>query len=124
MQAAIVYATGGLILSGDDLAALPEDRLAILRRLLPPTGVAARFNDDFTVGTIDLPAGRTFVLFNWTDQNQQKVVPLDRPARIADFWTNEDLGIHQGEYKVTMPPRSSRLLVCTPTVVEKASTSK
>ena len=123
MQAAIVYATGGLILSGDDLAALPDDRLAILRKLLPPTGVAARFDDAYTVGTIDLPAGRVLVLFNWTSEGKQRVVGLPYPCRIRDFWSDEDLGVHKNEYRLDMPPQSSRLLICTPTVeIPPAST--
>ena len=35
-----------MILSGDDLTKITAARLAMLRKLEPPTGVAARFDDD------------------------------------------------------------------------------
>jgi alpha-galactosidase len=45
-HATAVYATGGMLLSGDDLTAITPARLALLRKLSPPTRVAARFADD------------------------------------------------------------------------------
>jgi alpha-galactosidase len=44
-HASVAVAAGGLVLSGDDLSTLPADRLAMLKKLLPPTGVAAEFED-------------------------------------------------------------------------------
>ena len=41
-----IMASGGMVLSGDDLSTLPADRLAMLKKLLPPTGVAAEFEDE------------------------------------------------------------------------------
>ena len=45
-HATAIYATGGMVLSGDDLTKIPEPRLAMLKKLLPPTGVAAEFDDE------------------------------------------------------------------------------
>ena len=39
-HATSIVASGGMVLSGDDLSTLPSDRLAMLKKLLPPTGVA------------------------------------------------------------------------------------
>jgi alpha-galactosidase len=113
-RAAVVLAAGGLVLAGDDLAALPDERLAILQKLLPPAGVAARFDPDFTVGTIDLPGQRRFVLFNWTGRPVDRDLPLPGRCRILDFWTGKDLGIHTGQYHLHLPPQSSRIFVCEP----------
>ncbi|HSW43984.1 MAG TPA: glycoside hydrolase family 36 protein [Phycisphaerae bacterium] len=113
-RAAVALASGGLILAGDDLATLPDDRLAILHKLLPPTGKAARFNEDQTIGTIDLPAGRMVVLFNWTGEPKERSVSLSHPSRIRDFWSEEDLGIHREEFRVKLRPQSSRVFFCTP----------
>ena len=44
-HATAIYASGGMVLSGDDLTKLPPARAAMLRKLLPPTGVAAAFDD-------------------------------------------------------------------------------
>ena len=47
---------GGMTLSGDDLTTIPPDRLAMLKKLLPPAGVAAEFEDDsLRVGVTQLP---------------------------------------------------------------------
>src|SRR5262249_17404738 len=55
-DATAIYATGGMVLSGDDLTAIPEPRLAMLRKLLPPTGVPAAFDDEtLRVGRVTLP---------------------------------------------------------------------
>lgn len=114
-RATTALATGGLILSGDDLAALPEERLRILRKLLPPTNVAARFeDDDFAVGTIDRPEGRLIAVFNWSDEPAERTVKLAARSRLTDFWTSEDLGIHEGSFKSRLQPHSSRLLNCVP----------
>ena len=45
-HATMAVAYGGMILSGDDLSTLAPDRLEMLKKLLPPTGVAAEFVDD------------------------------------------------------------------------------
>ncbi len=113
-HATAIYASGGMILSGDDLTALPAARLAMLKKLLPPTGVAASFEDDtLRVGTMDVPGARMLCLFNWDDAPQTLSVRLPRPARVTDYWTGEDLGRHEGTLTIArMPPKSARLLAC------------
>ena|SRR5437867_2100590 len=65
-HATSVYASGGMTLSGDDLTTIPPDRLALLRKLLPPTGIAAEFEDDsLRVGVTKLPDWQMVSLFNW-----------------------------------------------------------
>ncbi len=44
-HATAIYASGGMILSGDDLTTITPPRLAMLKKLQPPTGRAARFAD-------------------------------------------------------------------------------
>jgi hypothetical protein len=59
-HATAIYASGGMILSGDDLTKISTERLGMLKRLLPATGVAARFEDEsMQVGMMELEdAGR------------------------------------------------------------------
>jgi alpha-galactosidase len=113
-HATAIYASGGMILSGDDLTTISPQKLEILKRLLPPTGIAARFEDDsLNVGLIDLPDTRVIALFNWKNQPQTTTLPLPQPASISDYWTGESLGRHERSLTITgMPPRSARLLVC------------
>jgi alpha-galactosidase len=110
-----------MVLSGDDLTGISSVRLAMLKKLLPPTGMAARFADDsLRVGTISYPDRKMICLFNWEDQPQTISFALSRPCQISDFWTEEKLGRHQGEFRAAaMPPHSARLLECRAIAFDK-----
>lgn len=113
-HATVIYASGGMILSGDDLTRIAPERLAMLKKLLPPTGKAAEFTDDsLRIGVINLPDARVVCMFNWTDKPQTISVPLPRASRVTDFWSGEDLGRRTGSLTITdLPPRSAKLFVC------------
>ncbi|HUE83158.1 MAG TPA: glycoside hydrolase family 36 protein [Pyrinomonadaceae bacterium] len=113
-HAAAIYASGGMLLSGDDLTEISSDRLQMLRRLLPPTGIAATFADDsLRVGVVEQGRTRTVCLFNWEDQPQTISFHLPKRSLIKDYWSGESLGRHAGVFKRSLPPRSARILVCT-----------
>jgi alpha-galactosidase len=111
-HATAIYATGGLLLSGDNLPSLSPARLEMLRKMTPPTGVPARFVDNsFTVGRMPLGKREMVALFNWGEEAATRSVPLQTKSRIKDYWTGADLGVHEREYSVkNMPPHSARLL--------------
>ena len=115
-HATVVLASGGMVLSGDDLTKLPPERLAVLRELVPPTGVAARFEDEsMRVGSIKLPERRLVCLFNWEDEPITLELRLDAPSQVRDFWTGEHLGVREGIFEVRdMPGRSAKVLDCRP----------
>jgi alpha-galactosidase len=115
-HATAVYATGGMLLSGDDLTAITPARLALLRKLSPPTGVPARFADgSFRVGVADLPGRRIFCLLNWSDAPETVSFRLPGRHRIRDVWSDADLGVHPaGVVSQVLPARSGRLLAGTP----------
>ena len=117
-HATALYATGGMLLSGDDLTQLPPGRLKILKKLLPPTGVAARFDDEtLRIGTVTLPDRYVLCLFNWQDAPQTLSVRLPHPCDLQDFWTDAGLGIRHDVFNTgVMAPHSARLLVCHPRV--------
>jgi alpha-galactosidase len=113
-HATTIYATGGMLLSGDDLTRINSEKLAMLRKLQPPTGQAARFDDpSFRVGRIRLAGREVVCLLNWTDAAQSISFRLSQPARVIDFWSDESLGRQQGLFSINeMPRHSGRLLVC------------
>jgi alpha-galactosidase len=115
-HATAVYATGGMLLSGDDLTAISPARMAVLRRLHPPTGVPARFADDsFQVGEVSLPDRRVFCLLNWGESPATVAFTLRGRHRIRDVWTGADLGVREGGAVTrVLPGHSGRLLSCTP----------
>jgi alpha-galactosidase len=103
-----------MILSGDDLTAISPGRLAMLRKLQPPTGRAAEFDDDsLRVGMVDLGPRQAICLFNWSDAPQPTTFALPRPRHARDFWTDADLGrLDAGRHTLTLPARSARILMC------------
>jgi alpha-galactosidase len=115
-HATSAYASGGLILSGDDLTTIPSDRLAMLGKLLPPTTVAAVFDDAMTleIGRIHLPAATRIAIFNRDNASRKFVVHLRRSYRVTEVWTEQEFGIQRGDYTVEVPPHGARLLHCVP----------
>jgi alpha-galactosidase len=111
-HATAIFASGGMILSGDDLTKISQQKLAMLRKLQPPTGVAARFeNDALRIGRIRLPGREMICLFNWDDTPQKVSFRPIRTSTVTDFWSGENLG-RKPEFTVeAMPPHSARLFV-------------
>jgi alpha-galactosidase len=110
-HATLIYATGGMLLSGDDLTKITPRRAEMLKRLVPPTGVCARFEEeDFTVGVTKLPGRDMVSVLNWSDEPVNRAVPLRSNSELTDYWTGEKLGLHAGEFLIELPPRSARLI--------------
>ena len=103
-----------MVLSGDDLTKISPDRMAMLHKLLPPTGVAAEFVDDsLRVGVVKLPDRQMICLFNWDAARRSASVSLPREVRVTDYWSDQDLGSRKGQFVISdMPPHSARLFVC------------
>ncbi len=114
-HATALYASGGMLLSGDDFTQIPPKRLTLLRKLLPPTGVAAEFQDaSLRVGFVKLPDTTMVCLFNWEETPQTVSFRLPNRSHVADYWSGEDLGGLSGEFTCKdMPAHSARLLACT-----------
>ena len=115
-HAGVIFASGGMVLSGDDLTVISPERLAILRRLQPPSAQAARFEDaSLRAGIVDRGRDRVACLFNWDDAPQTIEVALAGPSRLRDFWTDEDRGRHAGgRLSLKLAPRTAQLLVSSP----------
>ncbi|HEU4387168.1 MAG TPA: glycoside hydrolase family 36 protein [Blastocatellia bacterium] len=113
-HATAIVASGGMVLSGDDLTKIPSDRLAMLKKLLPPLGAAAIFDDtSMSVGRIKVDREQVLCLFNWSDRSRTISARLTAACDLSDYWTGESLGRHRGIFVLNdMPPHSARLLVC------------
>ncbi len=112
-HATAIYMTGGMTLSGDDLPRLTPERLAILRKLVPSTGVSARFDDNsFRVGRVELSDKTMVGVFNWDDAAQNIVVALPNSVKVTDYWTDQTISTSDSAVELNMPPHSARLLKC------------
>lgn len=128
--AGVVALSGGMVMAGDDLAALEEDRVRLLSRLLPPLGepaeTGAPFADD-APRHLRLPVRRDWGewlvvgLGNWSDE--PCAIQFD-PAgwglgatsyHLVDLWTGEHRGPLDGAADLgTLEPHALRLLSVHP----------
>jgi alpha-galactosidase len=88
--------------------------MGMLRKLVPPTGVAARFpNDALDVGIVELPGKRAYCVLNWGDSPRTFSLPLDAPGRATELWTGETVGPGPGGVPVTLGARDGRVFITT-----------
>ncbi len=112
-HATAAFASGGMMLSGDDLPQIPEERAIMLKKMLPPTAVAAKFADQsLDVGYSEFKGGLFASLFNWDDEPKRIRLKLPYICAVTDFWTGKSLGKQSGLVIEQMPGRSARLYVC------------
>lgn len=117
-HATLTYATGGMVLSGDDLTRITPRRADMLRKLVPPSGKCARFTDEsFTLGITSEKQRTVYSLLNWSDHPEPRTLALPGPGawRLLDLFSGEDLGIHSGSYSTPrLEPRSGRIIEARP----------
>jgi alpha-galactosidase len=114
-HAALLYATGGMLLSGDDLTKISPERLNVLRKAVPATAKAAAFeNTDFETGRVTTAAGQQLILLNWQASSKKIAVKLDKTYEIADYWTGKVLGSFSGNFSLELAGHDGRVLSLTP----------
>jgi alpha-galactosidase len=92
-HAALIYATGGMLLSGDDVGSIPANRMKILRSVAVPTGIAARWNaNTFDYGWINDGKLKKLVILNWSKIPKTFTIPIDKPCKVKDFFTGQEVG--------------------------------
>jgi alpha-galactosidase len=112
-HATAVHAVGGLMLSGDKASLLMEKELAILKKLLKPTGKGARFSDAKMETAVTVMGDtKYYYFFNWSETDTiDLTVNLHKKSQLIDFWTGEKLGEFKGNYTVTkLAPHTARLI--------------
>ena len=99
---ALIYATGGMLLSGDDIALISPERLAILKKLSASAGTAARFDDDgFTTGWTTRGETKTLVVLNASDTPRHFRIPVAQPVTLYDFFSGKKMG--RFEKEISLP---------------------
>lgn len=112
LNAAYTLASGGMVLSGDNIAELGEAEIRILKKLLPPNGNAAVFEtEEHSIGWLQKGGRRILCLFNEQEQKREFTVVLEETSEIVDFWTDESLGVwERGPWKTELAGHSARVL--------------
>jgi alpha-galactosidase len=120
----VVALSGGMVLVGDDVSQVEPQRLELLGRLLPPSGVAAGAYPPLAAlmpQRVHLRADRSHVvaIANWDDGEAEAVwdprdfPDLDGAARyhLVDLWSGAYLGAHPGPLALgRLPAHGVRLL--------------
>lgn len=112
-HAAATYATGGMLLSGDDLTKISAERKALLDKLRP-TRRAAAFDPDFRVGRMKLAGREILFALNWEDAARTVEIPLGRAVKLRDFFSGEELGTQKSAWRIELKGRSARVVEATP----------
>jgi len=111
-HATAVLASGGLVLSGDDLSTLPTNRLDMLKKLLPPTATAAEFADEsLRVGVVRMKDRALVCLFNWSEAPEKIGFQLPRAGNVTDLWSGHEYGRQQGSMEVSLAGHEGTVLV-------------
>lgn len=115
-HAAVILASGGSVLSGDNLLEMSAEKRALFHKLLPPQGRAAIFEDStFRVGKAHFSTYTLLFFFNWDADPQRYEVALPGTYQVNDYWTGEDLGLFSEQIQIEqVPPHAARVLICYP----------
>lgn len=115
-NAAYTMASGGMVLSGDDVGDLTPKNIALLKKLLPPTGVAAEFDDNKnTLGRAVIDEQKT-ILYAFNLEEEAKAVSwqINGEVDVLDLFEDKHLGRFTDTVTFpALPPRSAKVLVCT-----------
>ncbi len=110
-HAASIYASGGMLLAGDDLPRLAPPRLAMLRKLSPPLGVAAAFDAELRVGRARMRDREVVFFFNWSEKAESFEARVATRASARDFWSGAAVASPDGVVRAELAPHGARILV-------------
>jgi alpha-galactosidase len=113
-HASLLFATGGLVLSGDDLTTITQERQAILKKMLPPKKASALFNPALDIGWLKTPGATFVILLNKEDQEKKLTVPLSKEYQITDYWTGEKKGVYKNEWSEILPAHCGKVYQLKP----------
>ncbi|MEO7143772.1 MAG: hypothetical protein ABI165_09760 [Bryobacteraceae bacterium] len=129
IRATIFGINGSPLMLGDDIDRIGEERLAIIRRVLPRLPGCARPVDLFDAAEpdyakiFDLTVRRDWdqwdllAVFNLGQRNMEKKVAFERLGldphaayAVWDFWNERFQGVVEGSVDIEVPPESVKLL--------------
>lgn len=123
LWASTVALTGGLVLDSDRLVELDAERLDIIRKVMPASGVSARPVDLFEHLPAELwlhkvepqPDWWVIGIFNYSESATSRSIDLRRlglPRQVvaADIWTQAQFTSSDGYLRVSLKPTSCLML--------------
>ena len=117
---------GSQVLEGDEFYKLPDERINIVKSVIPPYGIAARSVDLFdvnqpTINSLHVDNGNNdywvVSVTNWTDDKQERDLDLikagldkDQEYFAYEFWEQDYFGEVRNGIKLNLKPRSSQVV--------------
>ncbi len=114
-NAAYTMASGGMVLSSDDVSSLTNENIELLRALLPPTMIQAEFDDgSFTVGRAKIDETTTIIyVFNFEDNERDIKILVNGKYGAFDLLENKSIGVVENEIVLnSFNPHYAKVLVC------------
>ncbi len=129
VSATVVSLPGQMMFSGDKLAELTQERIALLQKALPVCDVYP--TDLYPIETLysvwDLKIRRSFLdwdvvaVFNWTDKTRRSGFTFnelgldpDREYAVYEYWTDHFCGKVRTGFSIEIPAHAVRLLAVHP----------
>ena len=108
-HASVIFSTGGMKLSGDDLTKISSSHLAILNKVAAQNINTASFNNDMNIGWINAGNISYLILLNKEEQPKKFDVPLSSAYTITNYWTDEVKGDHKNKFSDELPAHCGRV---------------
>ena len=117
---------GSQVLAADEFYNLPDERIQIIKSIIPPYGEAARSVDLFDVNqpainSLHIENGSddwwVISITNWTDDEQERSLDLVKAGLdknqnylAYEFWEQDFFGETRNDLKLNLKPRSSQVI--------------
>lgn len=121
--ATTIALSGGSVLINEEIEKLPPERLALIKEVMFPIGIAAYPEDFFeypSVSKVSLFAGnkRIAAKYNWDTEEKECTIFNNKCVLAFDCWSKEYLGEYDGDISLNIAPHGVRALL----LVEKPDT--
>lgn len=114
-NAAYILATGGMVLSGDDITKMSTETVKVTQALVDGNHNAAVFEDDkYDVGTVKLSEKAEIkCLFNWSEKEKTVKFEFSEDVYIIDYFTDNEIDKNGSSCEIQLKPTSAKAIKLT-----------
>ena len=110
-HAAYIFASGGMVLSGDKVMDFSNENLIILKKLISGIGKTVIFeNISFEVGRFIDKDEEYVCVFNWNNYANNYIIESNGKKKGVDYFTEIELNISEGKISVDLPNHSGMVM--------------